>query len=321
MTTNVRVGASTNEVRLSLVEESVWGETPASPAFTNFRLTGENLQPGKETVTTSEIRSDRNVSETLMVAQSAAGNIDFEVSYGTLDDLFKSALFSDWAGSPANTMINGVDDTAFTVERRTPLAGGGFSYDWFTGLIVNTMSLNIQSRQIVTGSMAFMGRRMLTGSSAPSGATYADANQSRIMTAATSVGSLEIAGLSPAPRIRNLTLEINNNLRVQDEIGNLYNAGLAPGDFMLTGTLEAYFSTGALAQAYLDHDDIGLSFLLGDDPGSRYRFRVPTIKLTGDLGKNAGSKDADVMLTLSWEANLDRTSGGIAGMLEIERDV
>lgn len=315
MTTGTRVGASTNEVRLAMIAETAWGTTPTSPTFDTVRLTSESLQPNKETVDSSEIRADRNLSETMMVGQGAEGSIDFEWSYGTFDDLLAAALFSNWS---TDELVNGVTPTSFTIERTTPV-GAGNSYDRFLGMIPNTLSLSVTARQIVTGSAAFIGRQMEVDNTIIVGATYNDATQARIMTAATSVGLLSVGGLSPTPRIRSLTLEINNNLRTQDEIGNLYNAGVAPGDFLVSGTLEAYFTSGSLAQAYLDHDDVSLEFTLGEDSGSRYRILVPTVKLTGDLGKNASGKDADVVLSLSWQANLDRTSPGIGGTLLVER--
>lgn len=312
MTTNTRVGASTNEVQLAMIAESDWGVTPATPAFDVMRLTSENFQPGKETVESSELRADRNIAETIMVGQSAEGNMDFELSYETFDEILAAALFSQWSG---DSIVNGVTATSFTAERKTPL-GSGDSYDRFLGLVPNTFSLSITAKQIITGSVAFIGRGMEVGSTALADATYTPANQARIMTAATSVGSLAIGGLSPAPRIRSLTLELNNNLRAQDEIGNIFNAGVAPGNFMVSGSLEAYFSSGALAQAYLDHDDISLQFTLGDEAGSRYLINVPRVKLTGDLGKNASGADADVMLNLNWTANF---SSAIDGTIEISR--
>ena len=312
MTTNTRVGASTNEVQLAMIAESDWGVTPATPAFDVMRLTSENFQPGKETVESSELRADRNIAETIMVGQSAEGSIDFELSYETFDEILAAALFSQWTG---DSIVNGVTPTSFTAERKTPL-GSGDAYDRFLGLVPNTFSLSITARQIITGSVAFIGRGMEVGSAALADASYTPANQARIMTAATSVGSLAIGGLSPAPRIRSLTLELNNNLRAQDEIGNIFNAGVAPGNFMVSGSLEAYFSSGALAQAYLDHDDISLQFTLGDEAGSRYLINVPSVKLTGDLGMIASGANADVLLNLSFTAIY---SSGIDGTIEVSR--
>src|SRR5690625_3928973 len=185
MTTGTRVGASTNEVQLALIQETAWGETPATPAFDVMRLTAENFQPGKETVESSELRADRNIAETIMVGQSAEGNIDFELSYETFDAILAAALFSDWSG---DSIVNGVTPTSFTAERKTPL-GSGDAYDRFLGLIPNTFSLSITAKQIITGSAAFIGRSMETDTDIITGATYTPANQNRIMTAATSVGS------------------------------------------------------------------------------------------------------------------------------------
>ena len=322
MTTNTRIGANASETRLSLVEETVWATTPTSPSFTNLRFTGETLAPAKTTVRSNEIRPDRNVTDEIQTGRMVSGDLNFELSYETFDDLFRSALFGNFTGSPANTLKNGIAPTAFTAERTLALPGGTSEYHRFVGLMANTMSLNITAGQIVTGSFGMMGRFGGRGSTALSGSTYATANQNQVLNAAANFASLTVAGSSPTPRIRSLTLSATNNLRNQDEVGDLDLAGLAPGRFELSGTMEAYFESGALFQSFLDHDDLSLSFIIGTTTPNRYRITVPTLVLTGNPGANATGNDADVMLTLSFTALLDRlTSPRLDAALMIERAV
>jgi len=322
MTTNVRVGANASETRIAVVEEAVWSETPASPSFQNMRFTSETLMPTKETVRSDEIRADRNVIDEIEVGRSVGGNLEAELSYETFDDLLKSNLFNDWAGSPADTLKNGVDPTAFTFERRVALPGGTFDYMRLNGCVVDTFSLSATAGQLITCSFGVQGRFGGRDNTVLSGATYADANENRVLNAATHFAQLTVGGLSPSPRVMSLTLETTNNLRRQAELGQLDTAGLGAGRFEVTGTMECYFESGALLQSFLDHDDLSLSFVLGTEAGQRYRFTLPTIILTGEPGGNATGNDADIMLPLSFTAVLDRlTSPRLECTLQIERGV
>lgn len=318
MTTGIRAGASASEVRLALVEETAWGVTPANPSFTLTRMTSESLMPAKTTVRSNEIRPDRNVTDETMVGRMVSGNIGFELSYGTFDNILESLMFADWN---TNVIKNGAGaGTSFSAERRVALPAGGYDYHRFTGLVANTLSLNVAAGAIVTGEFGMMGKFGGRGGSVISGASYAQASDSRVLNAANHFASLDIDGVSPMPRIRSLSLNITNNLRRQDEIGNLDAAGMAPGRFEVTGSIEAYFESGTLFQAFLDHQDLALSFMIGDQSGERYRFTLPTIVLSGEPGANATANDDDLMQTLNFTAVLDRIGSPLLGCaLQIER--
>lgn len=109
--------ASADRVRLAYVVEQVPGTTPTTPALQIVRLTGESLDVTRENIVSSELRSDRNVMDLIQVGGGAGGGMEFELSYGTYDDLFASALQSSWSGGSAadpdkivtsTDMINGV---------------------------------------------------------------------------------------------------------------------------------------------------------------------------------------------------------------------
>lgn len=319
-TTGIRAGANASDTRLSYVAESTWGTTPSSPSFANLRFTSESLQWAKETVRSDEIRPDRNVVDEIMIGRSSAGSLDFELSYGSFDALIESLMFSTWQ---TNTIKNGAGaGQSFTFERRLALPGGTYDYHRFVGMVVNTMSLNVTAGQIVTGSFGLMGKYGGRDTSILGSATYADANQNSVMNAANDFASLSIGSHSPAPLIRSLSLEVTNNLRAQQAVGALDAVGLGAGRFEVTGSMECYFTSGALLESFLDHDALSLQFVLGSDSGKKYRFTLPTILLTGEPGANAQSNDDDVMCTLNFTAVLDRLTSPLTGCtLMIDRAV
>lgn len=312
MTTGIRAGASASQNRLSRVTETAWGTTPATPAFTNLRMTAENLAPAKNTVRSNEIRPDRNISDEIMVGRNIEGGLDFELAYGVFDEMIQSLMFSTWT---ADVIKNGAGiGESMTLERRIALPSGSFDYHRFVGCVVNTMSLEINASEIITGRFDVMGKFGGRGTAIIAGATYADAPTNEVMSAGVHFGSLSITGVAGSPRLRSLSISMTNNLRIQNEIGDIDAIGLAPGRFEATGSMEVYFEDGNMYDAFLNHDDLALEFTLGSVTTEKYTFRLPTIKLSGNPGANTGGNDEDVMATFDFTAIYDRLTSEAAAV-------
>jgi len=103
---------SSNRVRVAYVAENDWGVTPATPTLTTVRRTGGSLKSPTETVTSNEIRSDRNRATVQRVGVSANGSMEFELSYGSHDDLLAAAFASAW--TTAINFSGSVQITALT---------------------------------------------------------------------------------------------------------------------------------------------------------------------------------------------------------------
>ncbi len=319
-TTGIRAGANASDTRLAVCPEAAWGTTPTTPAFQNIRFTSENLQPAKETVRSQEIRPDRNVTDEIMVGRSVSGALDFELSFGTFDDLLESLFHSEWSGDDDEILVNGAGiGQSFSAERTIKLSDGSSHYSRFTGLVANSMSLSVSAGALVTGSFDMMGKFGGAGTTALTGATYTPATQSRVLNAATHFAGLTMTGLSgDTPLIQSIELNITNNLRAQRAVGSVDNVGMGAGQFEVTGTINAYFRPGLLT-AFLNHEDIGLSFTLGTAVGSSYQFTIPSLVLTGSPGGNATGNDADLMSTVAFTAVMDRTASPMGGTIKIEK--
>lgn len=319
MTTGIRAGASASENRVAFVKESAWGTTPTAPAFETMRITSENFRPNKQTTRSNEIDASRNVRDELQVGRATEGTINFELSYGSFDDLIASVMFANWS---SDSIKNGAGaGTSLTIERKVNLPSGSYDYQRFKGMVADEFSLDITSGEIITGSCALKGKFGGRGATAIASSTYADANTNEVMTAATQFGTLNATGMgSSAPRLRKLSLSIKNNLRVQDQLGEIDPIGMAPGVCEVTGSFEAYYESGALYDAFLGHDDCALNFVLGSVTGEKYKFWLPTIKLTGDPGIGTQGNNEDVMATMSFTAIYDRLTSKAAS-IQIDRAV
>lgn len=104
--------SNTNRVALGLVPEVTFGTTPATPAFESLRVTSPNLTYTPRTITSNEIRADRQITDLILVGAENAGTIGFEVSFGALDTVIEALLFGTWTNKPSK--VNLTADSAIT---------------------------------------------------------------------------------------------------------------------------------------------------------------------------------------------------------------
>lgn len=88
------VQAAGNLVNLSYLREVTEGTMPLTKKIA-LRKTSVNINPTISTVTSTEIRSDRGVSDLVRTGASSAGDIAFEYSHAEYEPIIESALGSD----------------------------------------------------------------------------------------------------------------------------------------------------------------------------------------------------------------------------------
>ena len=78
------------------IAEATFGVTPTTPIMKAFRTTGDTLGLTKQTYQSSELRSDRQITDLRHGNSQVGGDISFELSYGAQDDFMESAMFGAW---------------------------------------------------------------------------------------------------------------------------------------------------------------------------------------------------------------------------------
>ena len=110
------LSAVSDEASLAFAKQSACG-TP-STALTAARYTSESMGLATESTESQEIRSDRNVIDTVRTSASVTGDVAFELSYGSHDPLFLGLLQAsttfDGAGTPVK---NGKTKHYFKIGR------------------------------------------------------------------------------------------------------------------------------------------------------------------------------------------------------------
>lgn len=80
-----------------------------------LRFTGESLSFEKETVSSAEIRSDRQVSDMQKVHAQPSGGFDFELSYRFILPILALALHSEWETINITVADSALDHTTQTI--------------------------------------------------------------------------------------------------------------------------------------------------------------------------------------------------------------
>ena len=104
--------ADASRHNLYAILESIYGETPATPAFDTLRHTSATLGLSKNTQISEELRADRQISSFKHGAKQIGGDLGFELSYATYDDFIEAVLGGTWETiAPYNVSTLAVDDS------------------------------------------------------------------------------------------------------------------------------------------------------------------------------------------------------------------
>lgn len=289
-----------NRAGLRFIEEATWNTLPGTPTMVPIRFTGESLSAAVENIVSSEIRSDRMISDQVQVSRQNNGGFEFELSYGTFDSLLQGALFSAW---DTNVLKNGTTKYSYSIEKAFLDIDEYFLY---TGMMVNTLSLSLATGAIITGSMDFMGSQVTLGQ-ASNAAVVSAASTTDIINSMGDVATLKEGTGSPTALtgifVQDVSFNINNNLRPQNKITSNTLAGVGVGKCDITGTLSAYFASDRLYDQFLAGSASGLEFSVTDGT-STYLFELPNIKFDTDDIPTTG-QDTDVIESIAWRALRD----------------
>lgn len=296
--------ADSSETTIAFVEEETFGITPASPAWQKFRMTGESLNYDITNTQSNEITPNADVTDLIQTGASVSGAINFELSHGSadMDIILEHALRGTFT---SNILKAAIEKKSLSLEKIFEL-GATDSYFRYYGNRVNQLNLTVQAGAIINGNVNVMGLGATLGTAALSGATYGNANTNDVMTAI-DVAQIAVGGIGSEVFYTDLSFSLNNNCRAQGAVGSLPAVGIGYGQRVITGTMNAYFESQALYQAFINGTSSSLTFTATD--GTRnYVFTFPKIKFaTGQV--QAGGNNQDVFANMTWQALRDSSAG------------
>lgn len=286
------------------VQESVYGETPNSPALDTVRITGTTLGLAKDSLQSEEIRSDRMIADFRLAGNNVAGDINFELSFTTFDDFLRSVLCSaDWAG---DIIKGGVERTSYSFVRSfADIASLDKPYYIYRGCEFNAMSLSIAANAMVTGTFSVVGQSQeiatdLTGLGTP---TFPAPTETSPVDAFT--GSIKEAGAAIAV-VTEVSIDLQNGIEPRFVVGSKDTIRPSIARSNLTGNLTAYFENSTLVEKFVNETGSSLEMDLTDLEGNVIRVTIPSIVYTG--GQPDVTGEGPVTLSMPWQAILDDTA-------------
>lgn len=284
------------------VKETVYGTVPTNPTMAKIRHTGCTLGIDKDTLSSAELRDDRNISDFRMGQNKAGGSIDMEALNDVgFEDFLAAVLCSDWA---TNVLKNGTTRQSFAVLRYFgDLAAGNKPYHISTGVEFASVDVKITANALVTAKFDTIAQSYTAGEAAPTGSTLSAATTTTPMDAFT--GAITEGGSSIAV-VTEVSFKIDNNMDRRFVIGSRNTIRPSVGRCNVTGSLTAYFESIVMLDKFLSEADSSLSVQLtaGTDTLTAL---FPKIRYTG--GKPDVSGEGPITLTMPFQAVYDSSTG------------
>ena len=130
--------SSSNEVQITYIEETVYGETPAAGNFKQARFTSDGLNASPETSESAQIRTDRLSSGQVLTGLTIGGDLPIEFAKAQdVDDFFEGAMMNSWASTSAVVVDLTIDTVAETITR----ASGDFNVDVKVGDVITIVGM------------------------------------------------------------------------------------------------------------------------------------------------------------------------------------
>lgn len=300
--------ASGSRHSLRYVREVVRGTIPANPIFKAIRQTSTTLGLSKETLQSEEGRTDRMIADVRHGARAVAGDIGFELSYGSFDDLLEAVLMGTWeldgGGVGIDRLKAGVVRRYHTLEREFGDLAAGDKYMRFTGCEFNTMELQVNANAMITGTFGVIGMDMITAAAAIAGATYPAPSNTSALDSFT--GVLEEAG-APIAVITEISASLENGLESRYVVGSKVSIDPSVGRSNASLNITAFFEDSTLLTKFINETESSISFDLPDPAGNILRFTYPRVKYMGGQPDTQG--EGPVTLSMPVQALLDPVTG------------
>jgi hypothetical protein len=299
------------------VEESTYGVTPATPSFKKLRHTAVSLGMSKDITVSEELREDRQIKCAKHGVKSIAGDIGFEISYGSYDEELEAVLLGTWevdgGGAGIDRLKGGVTRRSFSLMRHfSDQLAADKPYYIYTGVEYNTLNLTVAPVGTLTGSFGTIGQNMTVNQTEPAGSTLGATSANCPFNGFT--GSVKIDG-SIISIITELTLTLENGLEARNVVGSDLTEYPTIGRSTLTGSATMYFENADQVEKFINETESSLEFELNDGT-NKYEFLIPRITYTGGANPDVSGAGA-ITLAVPFQALVDDTT--VLSNIQIDR--
>ncbi len=282
--------------KMSFVEETDYGSQPALSNHRALRHSGCELSLIRNTIESDEINENRQLSDVVSGVGKIEGDIDFELSFGSYDQLLEGVLGGSWT---SDVLKVSAEFKSYTFERNFQDIG---EFQQYSGCVIDQMTLSIRPDSIIGGRFSVLGKGMTVSKSSSAsnistGTSFApmDSFQAEISEKGTTLAY--VVGID---------LSIKNNAEEHYVLGADTAEEISLGKSRISGEISAYFQNDDLIQKFLNREKSSLSIILRGEGGA-YELLLPKIRYSGLEMPVKGDKA--VVLTLPFMALIDETEG------------
>ncbi len=181
-------------------------------------------------------------------------------------------------------------------------------FEYIKGAAANTLVINIKKADKITFDLSFVGLSTERAGVAKAGTREALPVQAAFNSSSDFTRlrfSDDTTAASLASYVDEVKLTIDNGIDPVKAVAALGGIDINYGDFMVSGTMNAFFTSYAAVDAVINNDDCSLDFALVTRSGDQrlpvgWLFDVPLLAL-GD-GRVKVEKDKPIMLPVSYDA-------------------
>lgn len=273
-------------------------ETPLTGKI--LRNTADSLNLSKSAIASAELSGDRAVRFLRHGNKTIGGDISFELAYGAYDELLAAALGSTWAG---NTLKQGLVIPTFSIEKGFQDIG---KYTVYKGCAIDTLTIDLATDSIVTGSFGIIGADTTGYTNAPfdNSPTPVSGNDNEPFTSFE--GSIKLDDTSTCI-ITALSFTIENGITANYALCGPDARSLTPDRVNITGTVTALFEDEVELNKFINETITSIEAELEDPDGNKLSFKFPRVKYTG--GEAPVSDGGVISLSLPFQALYDDTNG------------
>jgi len=289
VTTAVSAAVASAQVSAAIIE--------ADSSSLNHIVVGQFLR--LRNATTSSNNGDVRVTAVSTVAAHTRLTVA-DASSGAAKS-FTSEVFGAGTSLVGRHIRNGTTAKSYTLEKEFADVS---SFAQYPGMRVTSMSMNIESQAILTGSFGFTGKGQTTASTTLASTTNA-ASTNTVLNASGNVGRIWEGGQSvTGVAFQSLSIDLNNNPREQTKVGSDQLAGVGTGRAEITGNVTAYFENNSLIDKFTNGTKSNFRFQVTDADGNSYVIDIPLVTYT-DFTIAAGGGNQDVVQDGTWGASID----------------
>ena len=199
-------------------------------------------------------------------------------------------------------LFNQKTERSFSIERLLTDKNKSFVY---TGMRLNKLTLNFESRSVVTGSFDFIGNEEVTGTGNMLGdkTKYTPSQTGNTINTVVGMGNALLDGVEfrkdLSAAIQKMSIEYNNNIVGHEGLGVLGNVDVSIGSINAEGTLSYYFNNADIHKDILSQKHHRFEFTVFDKDGHGYAFIFPRVELK-DLKMNVNAKDEALLADMGF---------------------